>query len=92
MIAIINFRYLSQGLSMKALAQEFIIGLSTTSLIINEVCNAIIQSLNGAFLSLPKRNDWLTSERKFAELGFPHAIAAIDGKHFEIKVIFIKCY
>lgn len=42
--------------------------------------------MNDIFLQQPTRQHWIESEEDFADMGFPHAIGAIDGKHFAIKV------
>jgi len=82
---VIFLRYLSQGISLTALAHEFRIGKSTVTKIVHEVCDAILSSMSAIFLQQPNRQRWIESEEDFADMEFPHAIGAIDGKHFAIK-------
>lgn len=80
------FRYLSQGLSFRALADEFQIGKWTANTIVREVCTAICRVLGPDQLPSPKRQEWMRNAENFEELGFPRAIGAMDGKHSWIKV------
>jgi hypothetical protein len=72
---------------MRALADEFQIGHTTTLKIIDEVCEAVRASMQEIYLTRPTAEDWIESEVGFADLGFPHAIGALDGKHFWVKVL-----
>jgi len=73
-------------MSIRALVDEFRIGLTTASNIIDEVCHAIISSMSLQYLPNLLQQDWIQSEVGFRNIGFPHAIGAIDGKHFCCKV------
>jgi len=75
-------------MSFTALAHEFRIGNSTATKIVHEVCDVILQSMTNRFLPQPTHLQWIESEEEFAQIGFPRAIGAIDGKHFAIKVTF----
>ena len=52
------FRYLSQGVSFRALTDEFQIGTSTVMKIVDEVSIAICHRLGSEQLPLPKRQQW----------------------------------
>ena len=88
LIEIKLFRYITQGLSMKATAQEFRIGHQTVNSIVYEVCTAVCETMHREWLPLPKRQTWLDNAGGFEAIWFPRAVAAMDGKHFEIKVSF----
>lgn len=79
---------MSQGLSFRALADEFQIGITTVQKIVYEVCAIICQRLGPEQLPPPKQRQWMTNANDFEELGFPRAIGAMDGKHFWVKVCF----
>lgn len=79
---------MSQGLSFRALADEFQIRKSTAIGIVQEVCIAIINNMGSEQLPLPKHHDWIKNAEGFERLGFPRAIGAMDGKYFWIKVIY----
>lgn len=67
---------------------SYLMGLSTIDNIIRETCSAIWQILYPLVLpSEFSENQWLAISREFEELWqFPHAIAAIDGKHVRVQV------
>jgi hypothetical protein len=73
-------------MSTRAVAQEFLIGHSTVSLIVKEVASAVVAELSSSQLPTPTTEMWLQNAEEFRQLGFPHAIGCIDGKHFACKV------
>jgi hypothetical protein len=43
-------------------------------------------------MPMPTTEDWLRNSEEYEELGFPHAIGCLDGKHFacEVRMISLK--
>lgn len=78
-------RYLATGDSLRTIAHSFRVGVSTTSKIIFEVCEAI-WTLKPLYMPEPTKSRWETIEKTFKEKWeFPNCIGAIDGKHVTIK-------
>jgi hypothetical protein len=73
-------------MSIRKLSHEFVLGRSTTSAIIDEVC-AAINKLKDEFLPTPTATTWTENEIEFRRLGFPQIIGCLDGKHFWLKVV-----
>lgn len=83
------FRYLSTGMSFRALALCFKMHNTTVGAIIYEVCDAIWNRLSTTHLSIPTPEDFLSIANEFNEKwNFPHCIGCIDGKPFQ----FTKSY
>lgn len=74
------FRYLASGCSL-----TFRIGISTSSIIVKEVCRAIWITMQPDFLPNPSKKYWEKISLDFeTNANFPHCIGAVDGKHIRI--------
>jgi len=63
----------------------YIIGISTASMIVKEVCYAIWSVMQLEFLPTPSKENWETIALDFERnANFPHCIGAVDGKHIWI--------
>ncbi|VEN34117.1 unnamed protein product [Callosobruchus maculatus] len=84
---VITLQYLSQGTSMRALAQTFHTGHSTIHYIIHETCKALWDVLAPEYLEIPETPEkWEEISRGFQERwNFPHCLGSIDGKHIHIQ-------
>lgn len=81
------FRYLATGLSFTKLAENFRIGISTVSKIIDEVCTALWNVLQPLVMPEPSENDWRRIAKEFEDLWqFKNCLGALDGKH-----VYITC-
>jgi uncharacterized protein (UPF0128 family) len=60
---------------------------NSISILVKEVCEAIIEEYGDEVLVTPRTPEaWLEVAHKFLNLwNFPHNLGAIDGKHFAIK-------
>ncbi|XP_067006617.2 uncharacterized protein [Anabrus simplex] len=79
-------RYLATGSSFRSLGFSYRLGFSTVRKIVIEVCNAIWNKLAPIVMPEPTEEMWRKSAEKFKDLwNFPNCIAAIDGKHINIR-------
>lgn len=77
---------MATGISFSALHHQFLIGTTTISIIVKDVCNVICKRLSGKELPEPTCEQWLKISKEFFHLSnFPNCIGAIDGKHIRIK-------
>lgn len=78
----LTLRYLTSGIDMKAVAESFHLGHTTTWQIIHETCMAIYVVLKD-FVRVPRSSDdWRSVAKKFEEkCAMPHCCGALDGKH-----------
>lgn len=83
----ITLRYLATGDSYRSLMYAFRVAHNTISLVIREVCQAIIDEYGEEVVHCPDSpEEWLEVAESFSECwNFPHAIGALDGKHVAIK-------
>ena len=83
----ITLRYLATGNSYKSLMYGFRVAHNTISLIIREVCEAIIAEYSEELLTCPSTpEEWRkVAELFFSRWNFPHCVGAIDGKHVAIR-------
>ncbi|XP_017135552.2 protein ALP1-like isoform X4 [Drosophila miranda] len=82
----VTLRYLSTGISMRALAFSFRIAESTLRKIIPETCSAVWEELNSTHMIPPDCTEYKKIAHDFYEKSrFPNCIGAIDGKHCRIK-------
>jgi len=77
---------MAQGGSTRGIAHEFAIAQPTVSKIIHQVSKAIIDGIGREQIPVPNNEMWIQNAQEFEELGFPHAIRCLDGKHFSCKV------
>ena len=82
----VSLRLLASGNSLQSIAFSFRMGKSTVSNIINETCDAIIESLSTECLPSPTEDKWrIISDGFNSKWNFPHCVGAIDGKHVRIQ-------
>lgn len=77
---------------MNSMAYSYLIGLTTSSNIISETCEAIWNCLHQQVLpTFLEEEDWLRIACGFeTKWNFNHCIGAIDGKHIMIQVQLTK--
>lgn len=81
-----SHRYLSTGMSYRALAFSFRMGRSTVAQIIEETIDVIWKRLKPLYVKEPTKDSCVTVAEKFElKCNFPNVIGAIDGKHVRIK-------
>lgn len=72
-------------LGVRGVAQEFMVGDSTVSDLVAEVCGAICQGMQDEVRLPVTPEGWIDIARQFFEkTGFPNVCACIDGKHCQI--------
>lgn len=82
----INYRFLSTGLSCRALAQSFRLGRLTVSTIVYETCKAIWYQLSPIHMPKPTEEILRSSMNDYYKMWqFPNCVGAIDGKHCRIR-------
>lgn len=86
---IINFffiyRFLATGRKYTDLHYSFRIGIATISLIVDEVCKVIWQTLHDECIPTKTSDMWQEIANGFLQkTNFPNCIGAIDGKHIRI--------
>jgi len=83
----ITLRYLATGNSYHSLAFSFRVAHNTISMLIPEVCDAIVQEYSEEQFNTPTSEEaWLEVANKFGtRWNFHNCCGAIDGKHIRIK-------
>ena len=82
----VTLRYLASGAEFSTLAPSYRLGDSTTRAVVYDTCKAIVDVLGPLYLPEPTEESWRASEREFrGRWHFPNCVAAIDGKHFNIR-------
>ena len=83
----ITIRFLATGETYHSLRFGFRVPHNTTSLLVKEVCEAIIAEFEGEVLKCPTTpEEWRPIAEKFGQRwNFHHALGALDGKHIAIK-------
>jgi hypothetical protein len=83
----ITLRFLATGTAYRQLAFQFRVAHNTISLLIPDVCNAIIAEFEDETIKLPQNPaEWKEVSDLYARRwNFEHCCGAIDGKHIAIK-------
>ncbi|XP_071995514.1 uncharacterized protein [Engystomops pustulosus] len=83
---IVTLRFLATGNSFASLHYEFLLGVSTISMIVRTTCEVIWERLRAAVMPEPTAEDWIRISDGFQESAqFPNCIGALDGKHIRVK-------
>lgn len=78
-------RYLASGCTLTDLHYTFRIGISTASLLVRAVCQAIWEVMLSECMPVPTKEQWEKIALHFEKVAnFPHCIGAVDGKHIRI--------
>lgn len=86
MIYYFCFRFLSTGISFRALAFSFRMGKSTVRNIVIEVTECLWDVLSGRHMPVPSQNDFRRIADDFYKLwNFPNCVGALDGKHIRLR-------
>ncbi|RVE43807.1 hypothetical protein evm_011544 [Chilo suppressalis] len=81
----VTIRYLAAGNTFSDLHYSFRMGIKTISCIVQEVFEALWETLSPIYMKLPSEDEWLTIAKNFeTNANFPHCLGAIDGKHIRI--------
>ena len=79
----VTLQYLTTGISLQA---SYKMGTSTVSGIVEEMCCAIWDALQGEFMAFPSRSQWQDIAEDFwRQWQFPLCVGAIDGKNVRIR-------
>ena len=83
----LTLRFLATGETFQSLSFQYRISLNAISCIVKSCCKAIVEQMASNFIKVPSTEAvWLDIYKRFAEKwNFPHALGAIDGKHFRIQ-------
>nr|CAI5848126.1 unnamed protein product [Callosobruchus analis] len=82
----VALRYLASGNSLRDLMFATRIHESTISLIIPEVCEAIISKLMTEYIKVMQSHEWQKVAREFEVMWhFPLCLGALDGKHIDFE-------
>ncbi|XP_031334954.1 putative nuclease HARBI1 [Photinus pyralis] len=83
----VTLRYLASGNTFRDLMYATRIHESTISIIVMEVCKAIIQNLMKTYIQLPRTTlEWENVAKGFEKLwNFPFCLGALDGKHVNFQ-------
>jgi len=83
----ITLRFLATGECSKSLSYSFLVPRSTISTFLPEVCAAIHEEYKDEVIQFPETQEgWRAVAQRFeTKWNVPHALGAIDGKHFRIK-------
>jgi hypothetical protein len=83
----ITLRYLAAGDSYHSLMYGFRVAHNTISILVREVCEAIIAEFSEEMVPCPNTTEeWKDISKKFSERwNFHHCLGALDGKHIAIK-------
>uniref|UniRef100_A0A8C5EAH0 DDE Tnp4 domain-containing protein n=1 Tax=Gouania willdenowi TaxID=441366 RepID=A0A8C5EAH0_GOUWI len=73
---------LASGNNQQSVAQSYMMGPTTVSFTVTEVCEAIWGALCSEFLALPNTAKWSEFWRVW---NFPNCLGCIDGKHVVMK-------
>lgn len=80
------YRYLATGSNFSTLHFEFLIGISTISIIVRETCEVIWNIFQPIEMAEPTTDDWLDiAAGYFEKAQFPNCVGAVDGKHIRLE-------
>lgn len=80
------YRYLASGDDFYSLHDQYRLGVSTISRIVNETCKVLWEKLQPTFLPHPTRAQWSRiADKFFQKAKFPNCIGAVDGKRVAIQ-------
>lgn len=81
-------RFLASGDSIVSMSYQYLVGVTTASNIIYEVCRAIWKNLQPTVLPAKYTSEkWLKIADEYDEMwNFVHCIGSLDGKHIVIQV------
>lgn len=78
--------YLAEGMTMREIARNFVIGRSTVHNVVKETCEVIWNVLMPIYLPPPTKPRFENIEREFwKRWNIPNCIGAVDGKHILIQ-------
>ena len=79
----VTIYYLATGASYQTLQYAYRVAANTISLIVVEVCNAIIEEFRDAMIKCPcTPEEWKEKAEEFGVIwNFWHGLGAVDGKH-----------
>jgi len=82
-----TLRHLATGEDYHSLRFQWRCAHNTISLVVREVCRAIVAEFSGEVINCPQTPDgWKQVAAKFGDRwNFPHALGALDGKHIAIR-------
>nr|CAI5829820.1 unnamed protein product [Callosobruchus analis] len=79
-------KFLATGDSFSTIGHSYRVSFSTVGVIVQEVCQAIINKMQGMYMPEPTKEIWKKSAKGFYDVWkFPNCIGSIDGKHITIK-------
>ena len=83
----ITLRHLATGDSYASLQYDFRVARNTISLLLREVCDALVMELKNEVITCPvDRDAWGPITEEFMmRWNVPHACGALDGKHIAIR-------
>ena len=83
----VTLRYFATGMTFHDLSYDFRVPHNSISMLVKEVCEAIIEVYSDEVLVTPRTPEaWLEVAQQYHQLwNFPHTLGALDGKHFAIK-------
>lgn len=80
------YRFLSTGMSYRALSFSYRISHCAVRIIVYETCQAIWDAFCKKHMSLPTTDEWKNIANVFCKKwNFPNCISCINGKHVRIK-------
>ncbi|RVE51177.1 hypothetical protein evm_004142 [Chilo suppressalis] len=81
----VTIRYLASGHTFTDMSFEYRLGISTISIIVKEVCQAMWSIMKSECMPIPGKEMWELIALKFEQrANFPHCLGAVNGKHIRI--------
>uniref|UniRef100_A0A3B3SD89 DDE Tnp4 domain-containing protein n=1 Tax=Paramormyrops kingsleyae TaxID=1676925 RepID=A0A3B3SD89_9TELE len=82
----VTLRFLTTGMSYRALAASYKLGSATVGRVISEVSQVIWVSLKNEFVAYPDQTKWQSIKGDFLSLwNYPNCLGSIDGKHIRVQ-------